>query len=321
MKTVDIVPNFVVDRNMTGDKNGISIVNYDKIKEMYCGDDAYFIITSPRFEQEIHNSIRENIDEENIFCFECELYYSYIHDISQYRMWLKENEKKFDKLNEMLCDNKSKVVLENVIKGRITGRFDYFKKVYEGNQYFANDIVNLSTEEIFLDVGAYIGDTVNQIVKITDGKYKKIYCFEPDADAYDILIKNTEKFHNIVLIKKGAWDKEEIMYLQDDSAHGASKIVDEGACSINLCRIDDCVSYNDKITHVKMDIEGAELKALYGATEIIKRCKPLLAICLYHRNEDFLDIPNYIKGLVPEYKLYIRHHNISGTETVLYACT
>ncbi len=68
-----------------------------------------------------------------------------------------------------------------------------------------------------------------------------------------------------------------------------------------------------------MDIEGAELNALKGCEKIIKRYQPKLAICIYHRNEDFIEIPKYILSIVPEYKLYMRHHNISGTETVLYA--
>lgn len=68
-----------------------------------------------------------------------------------------------------------------------------------------------------------------------------------------------------------------------------------------------------------MDIEGAELKALEGAKKTIQKYKPTLAVCVYHRNEDILEIPQYIKSLVSEYKFFLRHHNYGGTETVLYA--
>ena len=68
-----------------------------------------------------------------------------------------------------------------------------------------------------------------------------------------------------------------------------------------------------------MDIEGAEQNALEGAKDIILRNKPKLAICLYHKPEDLWEIPLYIHSLVPEYKIYIRHHSHTNEETVMYA--
>lgn len=74
-----------------------------------------------------------------------------------------------------------------------------------------------------------------------------------------------------------------------------------------------------KVTFIKMDIEGAELESLKGAQKVIQRDKPKLAICIYHKPEDMVELPLYIKELVPEYKFYIRHHSNFINETVLYA--
>ena len=83
--------------------------------------------------------------------------------------------------------------------------------------------------------------------------------------------------------------------------------------------IDEAVDTNNRVTFIKMDIEGSELEALKGAQQTIQRDRPKLAICIYHKPEDMTDIPLYIKSLVPEYRLYVRHHSNRCSETVLYA--
>ena len=68
-----------------------------------------------------------------------------------------------------------------------------------------------------------------------------------------------------------------------------------------------------------MDIEGAEMPALQGGKELISNNYPVLAICIYHKPDDFWVIPQYIKKNWNNYKLYVRHHTDLMTETVLYA--
>ena len=76
---------------------------------------------------------------------------------------------------------------------------------------------------------------------------------------------------------------------------------------------------NENVGYIKMDIEGAEMDALIGAEKLIKEQKPVLGICLYHKFSDLWTIPLYIKKIVPEYKIYIRHHTDIYLETVCYA--
>ena len=68
-----------------------------------------------------------------------------------------------------------------------------------------------------------------------------------------------------------------------------------------------------------MDVEGAELESLKGAQKVIKRDKPKLAVCIYHKPEDILTLPLFIKKLVPEYKFYLRSYSNADNEMVLYA--
>src|SRR5207249_12176342 len=74
-----------------------------------------------------------------------------------------------------------------------------------------------------------------------------------------------------------------------------------------------------RIDFLKMDIEGSELDALRGAEVALRRWKPKLAISLYHRPEDFFEIPIWIDSLQCGYRLFLDHYSIHDEETVLYA--
>jgi hypothetical protein len=89
--------------------------------------------------------------------------------------------------------------------------------------------------------------------------------------------------------------------------------------TVSVRPLDSIIPPEEKVTYIKMDIEGAETKALFGAKRIIQQHKPRLAICLYHNPEDYFNIPLLIKEFVPEYKIYMRHHYKSFLETVCYA--
>jgi hypothetical protein len=94
-----------------------------------------------------------------------------------------------------------------------------------------------------------------------------------------------------------------------------SAINDDGSMTIQTACIDNI---KDDITFIKMDVEGAEMKALYGARKTIEKHRPKLAICLYHNIEDFWNIPLLLSEWAP-YRFHIHHHSNTYLETVLYA--
>ncbi len=91
-----------------------------------------------------------------------------------------------------------------------------------------------------------------------------------------------------------------------------------GTQKAQVVRLDDELA-DERISLVKMDIEGYEAAAIKGCEKLIKQYKPALAICVYHQMSDIWEIPLLIKSIVPEYKLYLRHHSKTQVETVLYA--
>lgn len=205
-----------------------------------------------------------------------------------------------------------------VSEDRIFG-FLYSSHVF-GIQYLDEKFMDLVSEEgVFIDAGCLdLGDTKRYIDR--NPNFKKIYAFEPGCKNYEKCLERKKQFCNddrIEIVNKGLWSCETEMSFFENAA--SSTITEGGTTSIEVTSLDNFMEGKEKVTFIKMDIEGAEMEALNGAKEIIKRDKPDLAICIYHKNEDILDIPNYILDLNPEYKLYIRHYSCYKWETVLYA--
>jgi len=186
-------------------------------------------------------------------------------------------------------------------------------------QYFGMDFINYSDNEVYVDVGCLDGYTIQKFIEHCGGNYKKIYGMEPDPRNFIRTQQcvNDNGFENVVLVEKGAWSKEDILRFSC-VVGGGFQISADGEDSLAVTSTDDMVG-DDAVTFIKMDVEGAELEALKGAASTIKRNKPKLAICVYHKAADIIEIPVFIESLTADYKFYLRHHTNSYMETVLYA--
>ena len=199
---------------------------------------------------------------------------------------------------------------------------DYCPAMLEWEQYFDPDIIKLHENEVFVDAGVLNLGTSLRFMEECQKRHIqnfKIHAFEPDGASYERCIDILKKMPdaNIKLYNAGLWSEDTTLYFTE-MGNGASRVSkEETGTSIKTVALDGRVS--DPVTFIKMDIEGSELEALKGSREIIKKYKPRLAICVYHKKEDLVEIPSYIKELVPEYKFYIRHYSNDAGETVLYA--
>lgn len=245
--------------------------------------------------------------------------------------FLISNEVEFQKVLDLLSDDLSKETLISIINARITCDCEYIKKIICKSQYFIDKIVFGLKGEVFVDGGAFTGDTLAFFIRDEPYLYSKYYAFEPDIKNYTELVGfvREKNLKDIFIFSKGLWsmpgtlnfltgcgsasslcvNSASVLEERDDSARGEM-------ISIQVDTIDNLCP---DATFIKMDIEGAELEALKGAAETIRRNRPKLAICVYHKPEHLFEIPLYIHSLVPEYRLYLRHHSELETETVLYA--
>jgi len=211
-------------------------------------------------------------------------------------------------------------------KGKDLSNYDnYDQNFFLGKSYFSlPQVKSLSdmcgSKEVFIDCGAYDGRTIKDFVEFCGDKYNKIYSFEPIPRLYEKTMQNIKKagIQRVELIQKGVWSRKAVLNFADIGM--GSLIHARGAIPVEVVAIDEVVPKDEEVTFIKMDVEGAEFEALKGAENTIRRCKPKLAICIYHEPSDVIEIPALIMSFFSGYKLYIRQHNARMlTEIVLYA--
>jgi FkbM family methyltransferase len=146
---------------------------------------------------------------------------------------------------------------------------------------------------------------------------EKAFAFEPNRSIFEELEKKFSGDARVKAINAGVWNiKKRIAFDFEDSR--GSRANPEADNFLDVVSIDDTLR-NEYVSFIKMDVEGAEKEALAGAEKTIMQYRPNLAICVYHKREDLIEIPLFINRLVPEYKIYLRHHTKGCAETVCYA--
>lgn len=239
--------------------------------------------------------------------------------------FIKKHEQILQDVYERLEDQKSKDVMVAFFNQRISGNADYIPKVCSGNIYLDSDIIKLEQEEIYIDCGAYNGDSVIPFIKkieSLDGEcsYKKIIAFEADLENVEKFKRNVMgKFKNVEIIPKATYST--VTKLKFDNGNLTSSCLSEdGMITVETENIDHILDDGEeRVSFIKLDVEGAELETLKGARKSIANYKPKLAISIYHKQEDLVTIPQFLLDLVPEYKLYMRAHVGDSSDVVLYA--
>lgn len=217
--------------------------------------------------------------------------------------YVRENEDKFDLVYNSLADDESKKVYLDILNFKISGKVKYLFNSFTEKELIYRDILKLNDDETIIDLGAYDGDTIREFTDFTKGKYRRIYALEPDEKNYKKLIKNTKNMENISAFNMGAWNRQDTLIF-DKKAGRNSRLSSKGV-PVKVSDIDSLI--NDEITMIKMDIEGSELKAIEGCENTIKKHRPKLYICAYHRNEDLFALPLKILSICDGYKIYFRH--------------
>lgn len=225
-----------------------------------------------------------------------------------------------EKVAELLSDDLSRKIMSNFLKAKLSGNSRYLNEgdvvKLSGTEYF-NEIFPAFKDEIFIDGGAYNGDTYKAFRK-RDISYKRYYAFEPDPYNYRLLKSELEEDTKAYAYNYGLYSRRMSLRF-DEKGSMSSRMTDrtQGTIEVEVVDIDTMVP---DATYIKLDIEGSELEVLAGAEQTIRCNKPKLAICCYHKSEDIWRIPLYIQEICPDYRMYYRLYQREWCrDLVLYA--
>jgi len=224
-----------------------------------------------------------------------------------------KNESKYQETYDLLEDKKSKEIFTKILNFKMTFDLNFMEGFTNNHkeQYFDKEIIPQIKNINFVDGGAYVGDTLPQIIN-NFPDYNKIYCIEPNDLHLKIAKRDFPNQRDIEFINCGLGKEKITSTISQEEQNNCSH--DYHAQNINT--IDNLI--NEKVDFIKLDIEGAEQDAIEGAKNTIEKYHPILAICIYHKAEDWYKVPKMVFEIRNDYKIYLRHYMEGIFETVMY---
>lgn len=222
------------------------------------------------------------------------------------REFIEEHDSEFDAAYSLLADDFSRKSYINILNFKVSGKIEYLFASQKNKAEVYSEYLRVGNDEIFMDLGAYDGDTVREFITAVNGNYKKIIAVEADEKNFKKLCANTESVHDIERYNLAVWDKKDTLLFEKKKGRN-SKLSSAGKVEIRADSVDNILS-GEPVTILKMDIEGSEEKAIDGARKTIEKYKPKLYICAYHRNDDMFRLPLKIHAVCRDYKFYFCHH-------------
>lgn len=219
---------------------------------------------------------------------------------------------------DSLSDVGSRECMLNICRFRLGSNTSYGSFRHIDNQYFNELTVSEWGERPiqYVDGGAYNGDTFVELTNICN--VTSAYLFEPDPANYVRLTKAVATTNVSATCLPLALSNGYEMLSFTAGSGEAGSISKGGAAHVAAVSLDD-ILHGHTVDFIKLDVEGSEIPALMGAARVIDRCRPTMAISLYHRAQDVWEIPKSLSNLCPDYLFYVRQHWFNSFDSVMYA--
>lgn len=286
--------------------HGKTVISYSAMKEKYARQDPIVLLSFASSLPDVMALFRQVGEECELYAPDVPVFGETLFTIE----FFEENRARFEAVWDMLCDEESKRIYENVILYKLTGNIKYLWESESDKTAVFDEILDAQNIESYLDLGAYNGDTLREMLRYNPD-LKSATALEPDARNFRKLTEyaSTVVGIDIKCINAGAWC-ENTTLLFDASGNRNAGIVSAGNIVSKIKEVPvvsvDFVLGGESVDYIKYDVEGSEKEALLGSAETIRAHSPKLLVSLYHRSEDLFALPELVMELNSDYKLYLR---------------
>ena len=283
---------------------GYPVVRFSQIKEQY--DDFIILLAFAVFRQPLLDKIYQMNDTYEMYAPDVPVY---PEDEKVFGIeYIKEHEEELDFVYSRLEDDFSKKTFLNVLNFKISGKISYLQEITMPVEEVYEQILCLDDKEDYVDLGAYNGDTVGEFLQHTKGQYSSITAFEPDKKNFKKLVKFIQEtgLQKVDARNTGIYDKPGELLFAGKAGRNSSLTAKSGIPT-PVDSVDHAFE-GKRVSVLKLDVEGAEEKALLGAQRTISKWKPKILLSAYHKNSDMFRLPLLILQMNDEYRLFFRHH-------------
>ncbi len=300
---------------------GYRIKRFSAVKEQYEKDGFIILLCFAAFRDDLYPEIMRIASEYELYAPDVPVVFE--QDGLFTPDYCAAHAEELTEVYDMLSDEQSRKVFRDVIAFKCSGKPHYLDRCYTGMDEVYEKLICPQQSDVYVDLGAYNGDTVTDFLSNTGGMCRRVVALEPDAKNYKKLLGQIERLKNAAgntifePVQAGAHSASGTLRFSGTTGR-SGMLTRTGDVLVPVCAVDELLR-GERADVIKLDVEGAEREALFGCEQTIRRYHPRLMVSAYHRNEDLFALPLQIMQMYPHYRLYLRHHRyIPAWETCYY---
>ena len=283
--------------------HGKRVLSYSEIKEKYGAENMIVILSFASSLDEVIGNILRVASECELYAPDVPVFGDNLFDLD----FFSAHRGEIESVYELLADEESKKIYENVISYKLTGDIAYLEDAVSDKGEVYRELLCAEKIRSYADLGAYNGDTVRELSAYAP-HLERAVALEPDRRTFKKLLAYAEGEDRFLVtpVNAAAWSEDATLNF-DASGNRNSNVGGAGrTVEVTATALDNVV--DGKVDYIKYDVEGSEREAIEGSDKTINEYSPTLLVSLYHRSEDIFALPILIKEKFSHYKLYLRRY-------------